>query len=113
MSTKFGMPELRRRSDDDDDWRPVAGMRMAEILVDTNGGYSIGQARRVGRVLDDFGVVWFEEPVSSDDTDGLARLRTVLGCDIAAGEYAADLRDVDLLLPAVDCLQLDVIRCGG
>ena len=44
-------------------------------MVDANGGYSPAQARRVGAVLDDLGVVWFEEPVSSDDTDGLAALR--------------------------------------
>ena len=30
------------------------------------------QARRVGAALDDLGVVWFEEPVSSDDIEGLA-----------------------------------------
>lgn len=34
-------------------------------------------------------------------------------CDIAAGEYAADLYDVRALLPVVDCLQLDATRCGG
>jgi hypothetical protein len=26
----------------------------------------------VGAALDDLGVVWFEEPVSSDDVEGLA-----------------------------------------
>ena len=38
-------------------------------MVDANGGYTVGQARRVGAALDDLGVVWFEEPVSSDDLD--------------------------------------------
>lgn len=83
------------------------------LMVDANGGYRIGQARRVGAALDDLGVAWFEEPVSSDDTAGLANLRATLRCDIAAGEYAADLYDVRALLPVVDCLQLDATRCGG
>lgn len=83
------------------------------LMVDANGGYRIAQARRVGAALDDLGVVWFEEPVSSDDTAGLANLRAALRCDIAAGEYAADLYDVRALLPVVDCLQLDATRCGG
>lgn len=83
------------------------------LMVDANGGYRIGQARRVGAALDDLGVTWFEEPVSSDDTAGLAILRATLRCDIAAGEYAADLYDVRALLPVVDCLQLDATRCGG
>ena len=82
-------------------------------MVDANGGYSVGQARRVGAALDDLGVSWFEEPVSSDDTAALAALRAALRCDIAAGEYAADLYDVRALLPVVDCLQLDATRCGG
>ena len=42
------------------------------LMVDANGGYTVGQARRVGAALDELGVVWFEEPVSSDDTGGLA-----------------------------------------
>ncbi len=92
--------------------RDLAGAH-AELMVDANGGYSAGQARRVGAALDDLGVVWFEEPVSSDDTEGLAVVRAALRCDVAAGEYAADLYDVRTLLPVVDCLQLDVTRCGG
>jgi len=83
------------------------------LMVDANGGYSAGQAHRIGHALDDLGVSWFEEPVSSDDTSGLANLRANLRCDIAAGEYAADLCDVRALLPVVDCLQLDATRCGG
>jgi L-alanine-DL-glutamate epimerase-like enolase superfamily enzyme len=85
----------------------------AQLMVDANGGYAAGPARRVGRELDELGVVWFEEPVSSDDIDGLAAVRAALDCDVTAGEYAADLYDVRALLPVVDCLQLDLTRCGG
>lgn len=84
-----------------------------ELMVDANGGYTRGQARRAGNALDDLGVGWFEEPVSSDDTAGLGVLAQTLSCDVAAGEYAADLVQVTQLLPVVDCLQLDVTRCGG
>jgi L-alanine-DL-glutamate epimerase-like enolase superfamily enzyme len=92
--------------------RELAGDQV-EIMVDANGAYSSGQARRVGAALDDLGVTWFEEPVSSDDTAGLGLLRAALRCDVAAGEYAADLYDMRALAPVVDCLQLDVTRCGG
>jgi L-alanine-DL-glutamate epimerase-like enolase superfamily enzyme len=84
-----------------------------ELMVDANGGYTVGEARRIGGQLDELGVVWFEEPVSSDDVEVLARLRGVLRCDVAAGEYVADAREAARLGPAVDCLQLDVTRCGG
>jgi L-alanine-DL-glutamate epimerase-like enolase superfamily enzyme len=84
-----------------------------DLMVDANGGYTVGQARRVGAALDDLGVVWFEEPVSSDDPSGLSTVRHALRCDVAAGEYAATPDDVTALLPVVDCLQLDATRCGG
>jgi len=92
--------------------RDLAGDGVA-LMVDANGGYSPGQARRIGSALDDLGVSWFEEPVTSDDPDDLRLLRGVLRCDIAAGEYAADVYEAAHLLSAVDCLQLDVTRCGG
>jgi L-alanine-DL-glutamate epimerase-like enolase superfamily enzyme len=92
--------------------RDLAGPDV-RVMVDANGGYSVGQARRVGAALDDLGVVWFEEPVSSDDLDGLRLLRSVLDCDIAAGEYASGIYDAQALCGCVDCLQLDVTRCGG
>lgn len=84
-----------------------------ECMVDANGGYSTGQARRVGRELDRLGVVWFEEPVTSDNVTALQILRKELDCDVAAGEYAWTLADAQRMADAVDCLQLDVTRCGG
>lgn len=92
--------------------RTLAGDDVA-LMVDVNGGYTVGQARRVGRSLDELGVVWFEEPVTSDDPAGLATVRDALRCDVAAGEYVSEVDDAVALLPAVDCLQLDVTRCGG
>src|SRR5262249_53715879 len=59
-----------------------------ELLVDANGGYTAKQALRVARrMVDDTGVTWFEEPVSSDDHDGLRLVRSMVDCDVAAGEY--------------------------
>jgi L-alanine-DL-glutamate epimerase-like enolase superfamily enzyme len=92
--------------------RELAGDAV-ELMVDANGGYTRGRARRVGAELDQLGVVWFEEPVSSDDPSGLSTVRHALRCDVAAGEYAATPDDVTALLPVVDCLQLDATRCGG
>jgi L-alanine-DL-glutamate epimerase-like enolase superfamily enzyme len=92
--------------------RRLAGDDVA-LMVDANGGYSPGQARRIGAELDDLGVSWFEEPVSSDAVADLGLLRGVLRCDIAAGEYVADVHEATRMAPVVDCLQLDVTRCGG
>jgi L-alanine-DL-glutamate epimerase-like enolase superfamily enzyme len=87
----------------------------AELYVDANGGYSTGQAVRVADELAGIGVSWFEEPVSSQDLAGLAAVRQQVRPDVAAGEYSWSLADSARLIEAgaVDCLQLDVTRCGG
>lgn len=84
-----------------------------QVMVDADGAYSRSQAMRVGQDLDMLGVTWFEEPVSAEDTQGLAQLRDALNCDVAAGEYVAELADARSMSEVVDCLQLDVTRCGG
>jgi L-alanine-DL-glutamate epimerase-like enolase superfamily enzyme len=87
----------------------------AELYVDANGGYTTGQAVRVAERMAEFGVSWFEEPVSSQDLAGLAAVRRQVLPDVAAGEYSWSLADSARLISAgaVDCLQLDVTRCGG
>ena len=87
----------------------------AELYVDANGGYTTGQAVRVAAELDACGVTWFEEPVSAQDLAGLAAIRRQIRPDVAAGEYSWSLADSAALITAgaVDCLQLDVTRCGG
>ena len=87
----------------------------AELYVDANGGYATGQAVRVAHRMAESGVSWFEEPVSSQDLAGLAAVRRQVLPDVAAGEYSWSLADSARLIAAgaVDCLQLDVTRCGG
>jgi len=86
-----------------------------ELYVDANGGYGVGQAVRVAHRMAESGVSWFEEPVSSQDLAGLAAVRRQVLPDVAAGEYSWSLADSARLIAAgaVDCLQLDVTRCGG
>jgi L-alanine-DL-glutamate epimerase-like enolase superfamily enzyme len=88
----------------------------AELYVDSNGALGRKQALDwAHRLRREWGVSWFEEPVSSADLDGLRLLRErgPSGMDIAAGEYAYVLADFRNLVGAVDCLQADVTRCGG
>jgi L-alanine-DL-glutamate epimerase-like enolase superfamily enzyme len=88
-----------------------------QLFVDANGAYSRKQALRFAEVFRNYGVSWFEEPVTSDDLDGLRLLRdrAPAGMDIAAGEYGYDVFYFRRMLQAeaVDVLQADVTRCGG
>ncbi|CAM5584065.1 MULTISPECIES: enolase C-terminal domain-like protein [Streptomyces] len=87
----------------------------AELYVDANGGYTRKQAVRMAAALADLGVIWLEEPVSSDDLTGLREVREAVAPDVAAGEYGYDLPYFVRMAAsgAVDCLQADVTRCGG
>lgn len=89
----------------------------AELLVDANGAYSVKQALELAAGFATQGVTWLEEPVSSDDLEGLrlVRQRAPAPIRVAAGEYGYDPWYFQRLLraEAVDVLQADASRCGG
>ncbi len=106
----------------EDDLDRVRAARQAvgpdvELFVDANGAYSRKQALVQAEAFAGLGVRWFEEPVSSDDLDGLRLLRdrAPAGMNIAAGEYGYDLPYFRRMLEAgaVDVLQADATRCAG
>jgi L-alanine-DL-glutamate epimerase-like enolase superfamily enzyme len=94
----------------------VIGSR-AELFVDANGAYGRKRALAQAEAFAELGVSWFEEPVSSDDLEGLRLLRdrAPAGMDIAAGEYGYTARYFRRMLAAgaVDVLQADATRCAG
>lgn len=87
------------------------------LFMDANGAFSAKQALDKARQFEQYGIDWFEEPVSSDDVCGLRFIRehAPAGMKIAAGEYGYKQEDfLALLVPvAVDVLQADATRCGG
>lgn len=89
----------------------------AELMVDANGAYTRKQALAMAERFADHGVVYFEEPVSSDDLEGLRLLRdrAPAGMAIAAGEYGYDGGYFRRMLEAgaVDILQADATRALG
>jgi L-alanine-DL-glutamate epimerase-like enolase superfamily enzyme len=88
-----------------------------ELFVDANGAYSRKLALEQAEFFSAFDVRWFEEPVSSDDLDGLRLLRDrgPASMEIAAGEYGYELMYFDQMIAAgaVDVLQADATRCCG
>jgi L-alanine-DL-glutamate epimerase-like enolase superfamily enzyme len=88
-----------------------------QLFVDANGAYSRKQALAQASAFFDQGVTWFEEPVSSDDLEGLRLIRDRMPApiDVAAGEYGYDGIYFRRMLQAgaVDVLQADATRCGG
>lgn len=88
-----------------------------ELFVDANGAYSRKQALLQAGRFAESGVAWFEEPVSSDDLEGLRLIRDQgpAGMAIAAGEYGYDAPYFRRMLSAqaVDVQQADATRCAG
>lgn len=119
-----GIPRVKMKvgRDPRDDPRRVEVARRAigeetELFVDANGAYGRKEALALAEAFARYGVRWFEEPVSSDDLEGLRLLRdrAPAGMEIAAGEYGWGIDDFRRLIEAgaVDCLQADITRCGG
>jgi L-alanine-DL-glutamate epimerase-like enolase superfamily enzyme len=118
----FSMVKMKIGSEPDRDPHRVEVARKAvgdevKIFVDANGAYSVKQALALAGIFSELGVRWFEEPVSSDNLDGLHQIRSSApaGMDIAAGEYGYTAWYFDRMLSAgaVDVLQADATRCGG
>lgn len=89
----------------------------AGLFVDANGAYTRKQALCFAERFAELGVSWFEEPVSSDDLEGLRLLRdrAPAAMEIAAGEYGYEPVYFRHMLEAgaVDVLQADATRCCG
>ncbi|HET9876729.1 MAG TPA: enolase C-terminal domain-like protein, partial [Mycobacterium sp.] len=110
-----GIPRVKMKvgRDPEQDRMRVGAARSAigaetELFVDANGAYTRKQARWWAEHFAEHDVRWFEEPVSSDDLDGLRQLSEhgPPGMDIAAGEYGYDLPYFQRMLDAgaVDCV---------
>jgi L-alanine-DL-glutamate epimerase-like enolase superfamily enzyme len=96
--------------------REAIGEHVA-LFVDANGAYYCKQALAQARAFEEFNVSWFEEPVSSNDLEGLQFIRehAPARMEISAGEYGYDTNYFRRMLDAgaVDVLQADATRCGG
>ena len=85
------------------------------IMVDATESWSLTRAQRTGRILQDAGIAWLEDPVHHLDVAGLVELRRQLDVPIAAGEHLYHLDAFRILLEAraVDVVILDLARVGG
>lgn len=86
-----------------------------ELMVDAHGSLDVSTAIRLARLLEEYDICWFEEPVSPDDHPGLAEVRRSTVIPIATGEREFTRFDFeDLFLHrAVDIAQPDIARAGG
>ncbi|MBM4442178.1 MAG: mandelate racemase/muconate lactonizing enzyme family protein [Candidatus Rokubacteria bacterium] len=85
------------------------------LMVDAHGTWSVRDALRFARKVEDCDLAWIEEPVSADNIAGLAEVRRATDIPIATGENAQtrfEFRDL-IAAGAVDILQPDIAIAGG
>src|SRR5262245_25365302 len=118
----FGAVKLRlgKESAPELEARRVRAVREAigprpKIMVDATESWSLIQARRTGRALQEAGIAWLEDPVHHLDLAGLATLRRELDVPITGGEhlYHLDAFRTTLEARALDVIILDLARVGG
>jgi L-alanine-DL-glutamate epimerase-like enolase superfamily enzyme len=119
-----GIPRVKMKIGREPD-RDPARMRAAraaigenvKLFVDANGAYDRKQALAIADCFLEYGVNWYEEPVTSDDLVGLRLIRDRAPAitEIAAGEYGYTPVYFRRMLEAgaVDVLQADITRCEG
>jgi L-alanine-DL-glutamate epimerase-like enolase superfamily enzyme len=84
------------------------------LAFDSNNGYSVQGAIRVGRALEELGYVWFEEPVQHYHVESVARVAAALDIAVSAGEQEYTLQGIKRLIEAgVDIVQPDIVKTGG
>ena len=85
------------------------------LMVDANQQWDRSTALRIGRSLEQFGLVWIEEPLDAYDAEGHAQLAAALDTPIATGEMLSSVGEHVRLIEAraADIIQPDAPRIGG
>jgi galactonate dehydratase len=94
--------------------RDAVGDKM-EIGIGTHGQFSTSGAIRVASILEEFHPYFFEEPVSPENVDEMARVAAQTTIPIATGERLVTKYEFAQVLQkqAASIIQLDVGQCGG
>jgi len=85
------------------------------LMVDANHAYDASAAIRLGRMIEEHDIGWFEEPVPPEDITGYQAVKAALSIPIAGGECEFTrfgFRNL-LVSRAVDIVQPDTCAAGG
>lgn len=86
-----------------------------DLLIEGHGRFNVPTAVRIGHALEEFGVLWFEEPLPPDNFEALAEVKRRINVPVAAGERLYSRYDYRsfLQLGCADFIQPDVSHAGG
>ncbi len=86
-----------------------------KLAVDANHCFSVPNAIKLGRMMEEHDLLWFEEPISPEDHDGYVEVSRALDMAVAGGENDFTrwgFRDI-IARKAMDIVQPDLCAAGG
>ncbi|MGX9356617.1 mandelate racemase/muconate lactonizing enzyme family protein [Roseobacteraceae bacterium S113] len=94
--------------------REAVGHR-ADLLFGTHGQFSTGGAIRLGRAIEPYQPLWFEEPIPPDNVGEMAKVASAVGIPVATGERLTTRAEFAPVLRqgAATILQPALGRAGG
>ncbi len=101
------------------DERQIRAMRDrftdTQLMADSNHAFDLPEAVRIGRVLDECGFAWFEEPLSPQHRGLFRQLSDKVDVSLATGECEQTRWGFQDLLSegGVNIAQPDLAYCGG
>ena len=85
------------------------------LIIEFHGRLAAPDAIRMLRKLEDYDILWCEEPVAPENLELLAEVKAATHLNISAGERLYTVADFYRLasLRACDVVQMDIAHCGG
>lgn len=85
------------------------------IYADSNGSYSVAEAIRIGKIMENYNLDFYEEPVPFDWYEETKQVTDALNVPIAGGEQEPSLHNFRWLIAndALDIVQPDMFYFGG
>jgi L-alanine-DL-glutamate epimerase-like enolase superfamily enzyme len=95
-------------------FRKTFGDKM-DISADSNGSYTVDEAIRIGKVLEEYGIIRYEEPVPYDYYDETKQVADALNVPISGGEQDQSFHQLRWMLvnDGFDIIEPDVFYFGG
>lgn len=86
-----------------------------DLMIEGHGRFDVPTAIRIAKRLEEYDVLWFEEPIPPDNLEGMSQIKNRVGVRIAAGERLYNRYDYTdfFRLGCGDFIQPDVCHVGG